>query len=174
MKKLSREYPFVVMAAIHSPNHLLLIQNILDPSLRWKFMGESNEEGEEPLETLARGVWEECALMLQAAHDMFGHIIELGDRSMICTVVREPVRIFGRRGLYTQYFYKLETTDTRLRDLSGKRFDGGDRDEFFETRAFRISEIPSMPDFLPHHRRLYNEFLISCGREPVTTFAYTA
>lgn len=170
MQNQERELPFAVMAAIYSPTYLLLIQNILDPELRWKFIGESNKENEEPLDVLARGVWEEGALMLRVLRDEFGHIIELGDSTMVCALVGKPVPIIGR-SLHTQYFYKLRTTDARLLDLSGKRFPGGDPDEFFETRAFPVMDIPFVPDFFRPHRRLYNEFRVSGGLEPVATFA---
>ncbi|MCX6820060.1 MAG: hypothetical protein NT019_02135 [Candidatus Adlerbacteria bacterium] len=159
--KTHEEGSFAVMAAIRSPNFLLLIQNILDPSLFWKFIGETSKVGELPLHTLVRGVWEEGGLCIRAVYDELGVITDIGDSSLWVSSVRPPITLhnFLTGNFYEQYFYQIKMPDERLLDLSGKRFDGADKDELFETRAFPIRDVSYMKDFLPHHLSLFSELL---------------
>ncbi|MBY0293844.1 NUDIX hydrolase [Patescibacteria group bacterium] len=151
---------FALMVAIYSrdPNKFLLIKNHRERRNWWKLIGEQSLPGESWRHTLVRALWEEAGFKIHVTYDELGNILELGDPEISIAEVRPPMVVQGRN-LHQQYFCKVRLPYARLRDLSGKRFNGADADEDFETKVVSFDDVFSMPDFFPKHLTLFREFL---------------
>jgi hypothetical protein len=126
--------PFSVVLVPHSDTTALLIQNIRQWPLRWKFIGETVNEGETLPELIVRAAREE------------GQILFPGKKEY---EVREflPPQQFGA---HTKFIYEIVMPESVLRSHAERQFIA-DHDEEFHTRSVAIDELMDLEDFLPEH-----------------------